>query len=433
MISLKKWGKTLPHLQIILTIKTMMPKTNKNIKKLHLVICFFCIFQFLSCNNKPSSIPAIEIKINLLDIVENQNISTIFSDINIIKLETTSESILGSFNKIVLCNDKLYFSTGEAILVFSESGKFLEKFQKLGKGPGEYSKISDIVIDTLNKQIEILCESMKKVLIYNMNFDFINEYSINRYSGRFAFVENSGRIFHCGNVVNRSEKRSDKMLLYKNGEKIEGFLKIDKLKSNYLHVIMPDCFSYYKGNVIFTDAHQDTVFTYDDMGFHAKYFINIGEKGIPQHYYEKPYRDIADFMLNNIAGKGYAYGVFGFIESDNNCVFRYDEMVMSKKSPFPEIKNYYIIHNKVTGENIVANNLCDDINFPGSPTIKNGTTFFSQPNGNVVFAVSAVDFLDMYKCDFQRSSYNLENLTTTKIAHEIKKFDNPIVFVAKVK
>ena len=61
--------------------------------------------------------------------------------------------------------------------VWDNTGTFLYKIGHQGQGPGEYSKITDF--DVANQNIYLLDSGQRKILEYNLNGDFKDEYSYN--------------------------------------------------------------------------------------------------------------------------------------------------------------------------------------------------------------------------------------------------------------
>ncbi|HHU35481.1 MAG TPA: 6-bladed beta-propeller, partial [Bacteroidetes bacterium] len=55
-------------------------------------------------------------------------------------------AIIGDINKIILYDNKLFANDGSRIIVFDNKGKYLFKIEKLGRGPGEYTDITDLTI-----------------------------------------------------------------------------------------------------------------------------------------------------------------------------------------------------------------------------------------------------------------------------------------------
>lgn len=77
---------------------------------------------------------------------------------DIVSLEVTDESILGSLNQVSVTSGDIWVSHHKESLVyrFSREGKYLNKVGKIGQGPGEYIQLQDFFIDELQKEIYIV-------------------------------------------------------------------------------------------------------------------------------------------------------------------------------------------------------------------------------------------------------------------------------------
>lgn len=103
----------------------------------------------------------------------------IFSKAEIVPLETNDSSLIVNADKIIYKNDSIYLldQKQSQIFVFNNSGKFLWKLDKLGRGPGEYLNIEDFVINPLNSNIEII-SATGQYIIYDPHGKMIESFQI---------------------------------------------------------------------------------------------------------------------------------------------------------------------------------------------------------------------------------------------------------------
>jgi hypothetical protein len=104
-------------------------------------------------------------------------------------LETTDESIFYEIDKILIHDDVYYLldKKQSAILTFNKNGKYLKKLMKIGLGPGEYVSLDDFfIIDSL---IYTLSSDIRKILVYDINFTFIQDIPVNTYASKMDFLD----------------------------------------------------------------------------------------------------------------------------------------------------------------------------------------------------------------------------------------------------
>ncbi len=162
------------------------------------IIYFILIITAYSCLNKSSNYNFKEfdltdissnIKTGLID-VDQQTIlptncikydseiklSTVFSKIDYIPLESTSESLIGQIDKIIpydscfIIVDKYKTRT---VKQFKTNGKFIRTIGRNGKGPGEYYEPTDCIL--YNDTIIIYDQFQQKMIYYNNEGKMINE------------------------------------------------------------------------------------------------------------------------------------------------------------------------------------------------------------------------------------------------------------------
>jgi hypothetical protein len=113
----------------------------------------------------------IEIDINQS---QKKDISAYTDSVRYIQLQTTDDNLIGHISKVFFTEDKVIVADVKEgqILVFDHKGIFLNKIQKKGNGPGEYTGISRVLFDSDHN---IILKGGKKILFYNLNGEFIRE------------------------------------------------------------------------------------------------------------------------------------------------------------------------------------------------------------------------------------------------------------------
>ena len=114
-----------------------------------------------------------------LDKDNNSDWGNLFTDVEIIPLEFTSESMLVNIEKILLQDGNyLIFDKDRSIVYkFNDEGKFLSKLDKVGNGPGEYQSIYDVIINPYNDNIELM-SAIGSIYIYDKNFNWIKTFDL---------------------------------------------------------------------------------------------------------------------------------------------------------------------------------------------------------------------------------------------------------------
>jgi len=144
-------------------------KNNSNKKNALYYICIILVLAF-SCSEKNSE------SFQVFDLGQNHNISIhdVFSDIDIVQLETSKECFITTIHKVEYHYGHYYIFDlrGQEVLCFDDRGKFVFKISDAGKGPNEYVYISDFTIDKYNNQI-LLLVPQGKLHIYNLTGDFV--------------------------------------------------------------------------------------------------------------------------------------------------------------------------------------------------------------------------------------------------------------------
>jgi hypothetical protein len=99
----------------------------------------------------------------------------IFESVKYVPLQTEENVLIADIKKVKIVNDKIYLfdNKQESIFIFDRDGRFLRKFQKKGRGSGEYFELMDFEVD--DKYLYIAARVPGGVLRYDLeSFRFID-------------------------------------------------------------------------------------------------------------------------------------------------------------------------------------------------------------------------------------------------------------------
>ena len=130
------------------------------------------LLAFMSCSEPAGSgIKSIEVP---RTIDSNLHLSDITKSINLVQLETKNGSYLASILEVKLFNGNLLVrDTSGSVRIFDSKGNFIGKLGVRGEGPGEYS--SAYSIETAQELGLIYLGGVRKLLVYDKNFEFLRE------------------------------------------------------------------------------------------------------------------------------------------------------------------------------------------------------------------------------------------------------------------
>lgn len=136
------------------------------------------IFLFLSCTGWKDK-RNMESDIITANLERRDHISTkeLFSDIQVIPLETTPESLIRSITQIKFFEDRYYILDyrRSQIFVFDREGRFQFALNEKGDGPGQYLNLSDFTIDTARRNLVVLCAVSNALFFYDLGGKFIEK------------------------------------------------------------------------------------------------------------------------------------------------------------------------------------------------------------------------------------------------------------------
>lgn len=280
-----------------------------------------------------------------------------------IRLETTTESLLGAINKVTVSDSLIFIKSNGAIFLFNSNGKFIRKIDKKGIGPNEYIRLSDFDVDIDKKELIIFDKEKKQLLSYDFHGNFISTISLDFWAIKFKKISKEHIILFSGNETSGDGQNYKFTLLSAQGSK-QRFHVINEHKSGYLHVNTHQNFYENKSKHFFFEAFNDTVYLFDnDFKIKPEYHFSFAGKNIPNVFFEKQYSNIMEFF-QAYRKTDYAYGISLFMETDQHIFTVYYVggqpcyAVYNKKSK--EAQSFSTIQDDLSLNNVALPPLDDD-------------------------------------------------------------------------
>lgn len=123
----------------------------------------------------------------LMKVKTDMPLSEVADQIKYIPLETKEECIIDQIGKIVTSGEFLFVATKVQLFQFTLGGKFVKTFGSKGKGPGEYTEVTDFSVGSHEGKVSIYDRELKKVIHYDVEGNFENEYLIEGYPKSVAY------------------------------------------------------------------------------------------------------------------------------------------------------------------------------------------------------------------------------------------------------
>jgi len=325
------------------------------IKLLAKVLILFSLF---ACSSDKSILEENENKIYLQNkTLSKVPLSLFTSGMEVVKLETTEESLLGTLNQIRISKRTIFLKDNilNGIYEFDKNGKFIRTLNKGGGGPGEYYAISDFLVDEQSQTLEVLDSQSKRILIYNLqDFSFINEIKISL-TTFFCFAKKESVYYFStkGHANNIKEN-----LVYSD------FIALDTKTNNYTPFYCKDYiiesnqswdfnnpFTVNSQNEVFVSScWQNKCFKLEGNSITSILSVDAGDQDIPDEIKRSSYDDKVNYLTSSSSNNTFLFYKMYMYEGE-------DFIVSCTKGFSPSLVYYYI---RYQGEDYLANTLIND-------------------------------------------------------------------------
>lgn len=302
------------------------------------ILTFILLFTY-GCNSRTNNLLDNDlIPVELDKINDSLSFFDIFSTVEIIPLETTNISLLSQMNfvKVIPYENFIYILDSKQYLIqkFDSCGKYISTINKRGRGPGEYSLLSDFGINRQNRTIELLCPTGTLYRYTIDSTDFVNSFSLkDSTKSTHLFERLSDDLYIFFSIFN------DKKLLYYS-TKENKIVKTEYtlpdyilLKSTLKFALSP--FARFNDTVRFYEGHNGYVYSIDttSLSISAKYKWDFGKYNFNLSEVSENESDIYYYSLANTISFKYASSFLLCTESDrfviSNFTFRRKMMTLA--------------------------------------------------------------------------------------------------------
>lgn len=251
--------------------------------------------------------------------VERFDFGNIVSSTKVIKLETTSKSIVGGIYKVIVTNSNIYiYDTykGGSVIIFDNNGRYVKRLVS-GNGPGELYRVWDMEYDYNNNELYVYQHPF--LVIYDSIGNYLRDTKLPL--GFYNFkITNDGYIFRCiHNDANYHMGEYHKYTLILTDKNF----KVQKVAFPTIPDTKLVGYSYlfnFGNDYIVTTPFTDTIYTLSNGKLQAKYSLqyknNLDKKYIN---YEKH-----DKLMEYIGANNIYYHLGTHLETNNYSAFFLD-------------------------------------------------------------------------------------------------------------
>ncbi len=270
-----------------------------------------------------------------------------------IKLETSEDCLFGEIDQIEIFDNSIFIldcSNAMSLLEFDLEGRFLRKFGKIGKGPGEYIKPMNFSIDKQGKKILVFDDRLKRITYFNRNGSFYKDIKIPFITREICVLDSNTII--CNN--RKAQNKGNKLGVYchfltqisSHGELISN---LHPYNEDVLGLRYRDNTDFYSSNnnVLYHNSLGDTIYRVQKKVITPKYVIDFGNKSLPEGFDRNiDFREFKEKYKG--VDKNYAMFLGKFYEFKNKLYFQ----IKYKDRPIDCI--YYQANNSVVYGNLTS-------------------------------------------------------------------------------
>jgi hypothetical protein len=353
-----------------------------------------CILSAYSCKKTISISQSEIISINIDSIQESKAIklSNYFIKYEIVPLQTTHQNTIGVISKIEICNDTIYIFDGaysKKIFVFTSKGKFIRQLGSAGKGPHEYIQPVSFTLDSVKREILVLDNQLKKILIYSFEGDNKKDILLEKRYRSSSITSLNGKIFIDAKMdISNNKENYLVREIDSRGKEVNNFIEIPRNNKGFaIPVVSSFTGRFFKtqNEIIYTNEFSNIIYSISAEGARqsirllSKDFITIDELNLIQ----KNFEGNNPMGLLNLSGSVKTYNISNYLVNSQRAIFNFNKN-RKTRTLFLDIKSKKFQYSQ---------NVVDDLTF-----LEGGFTRFSAVYKNAfVLVVSDRQVEDLKK------------------------------------
>lgn len=373
-------------------------------------ILSFCILTILclggSCTQKKNNTA----DYHQINVELNNNtiyLSSLFDSIKPVFFETNEYSLIGENPNVYYTEKNIFIKSDFSIKIFNEYGSYLNNINKRGNGNGEYTSISDFLINEKLNRVEIFDKRQKKILYYNYNGEYIDEQPINFWA--IKILRDSQNRLYTYSGYERDEENIFQFNVI-DGTKNYSFSEINKSKSEFLHI--SNRVNFYKSEkdeILFFEPFNDTIYILKKDRMIPEYVISYNGQNVPESFYRNNnFSNVFEFF-QGLKKHDYINSTYNVIETESILLFYC----------LKGTKKYLVVYDKqhkkaYSYDRIVDDYFTDGVELP----FQDEEFIFFAENNTAMFFIHPSWFID-----------NKDRLVSKDIVSTLSNFDeedNPI-------
>lgn len=328
---------------------------------------FFVVFGIFSCN-KEEFVSQPE-ALNVPLVKEKLNASSIFEKIDYLRLKGNGTLYPSKVDQLELINDEILIMDKGlgSIFKFSNDGHLITVLNKPGEGPGEYQYLHRFIVDQKNQRIEVYDKVAQKVIIYDINFNYVDSFRIGLFFENLIKISDKKYLIYLAqeNIYN-SETLLDNLVVWNDG--VIEYSAIPRKETDRRFQYRGIFVLSNMNDIYVTQSFNDTIYNYSISEKFVKNKILVkfdnpivGKFKTPDEIYEEyaqgSYSSNLDHMI--ISDKVLSFNYF-YKERDKTFMMNYyyfpeKEKFLSSKGLFNDFDNLDIYEHLSIKDDVLIN------------------------------------------------------------------------------
>ena len=260
--------------------------------------------------------------------------------VRMVPLETTGPGLIANVEKVLYDSlQHLYFlmdtRIGRCVQIFSADGRHMGAVRRIGRGPGEFDRPTDMSLDPSRRELHIYAQNSSKIIRNDYAGRYIDELHVKYYPNDFAVHDGHYLLSMFNQLVSLRHPRynlyiTDFQLLSQKGHFVH-----ERDREKYGDGPAFNLWPVWDGSVLYVPPHAARIYRIGrDDAISLAYDVDFGSHALPESFYREGYSEEQFFLERRARNSAYdltslyeneRYLIGSFTSGTTLCTFIYSK------------------------------------------------------------------------------------------------------------
>ncbi len=244
--------------------------------------------------------------------------------VRMVPLETTAPSLIANVEKVLYdAVEQLYFlmdtRMGRCVQIFSADGRHVGAVKRIGRGPGEFDRPTDMSLDLSRRELHIYAQNSSKIIRNDYAGRYLDEQHVKYYPNDFAIHDGHYLLSMFNQLVSLRHPRYNLYVTDYGFSTPKGHFVQERDKEKYGDGPAFNLWPAWDGSVLYVPPHAARIYRIGrGDAVSLAYDVDFGTHALPESFFREGYSEEQFFLERR--NRTFAYDLTSLFENERYLI-----------------------------------------------------------------------------------------------------------------